>query len=236
MNKEVEFLKRIVVNAKEMTMEHFEVESKGDKSDLVTSLDLKIEKYLINEIKKEYKDFDIVSEEFNSNKKVSKNCFVIDPIDGTVNFANGVPLWGIQVACIKNYKTVASVIYLPKLNELYCADETGAYLNNNKISIKQVPVNKALYSIDGSNTTKYVEKMQKYSTSRRNFGSLCVAMAFMATGRIHGVAFKPNKPWDYESGIFLCEKAGASVKNIDGFHACAMNDEFLNIIEKEMTD
>lgn len=58
-------------------------------------------------------------------------------------------------------------------------------------------------------------------------------MAFLATGRIHGAVFRMNKPWDYEPGLFICKMAGAKIKNIDGFHAAAMNEEFLDILEKE---
>lgn len=58
-------------------------------------------------------------------------------------------------------------------------------------------------------------------------------MAFVASGRIHGAVFRSNKPWDYEPGLFICKMAGASIKSIDGFHAAAMSDEFLNILELE---
>ena len=78
-----------------------------------------------------------------------------------------------------------------------------------------------------------MQRMRKYSSNRRNFGGVCVSMAFVASGRIHGAVFRSNKPWDYEPGLFICKMAGASVKSIDGFHAAAMNDEFLNILELE---
>ena len=58
-------------------------------------------------------------------------------------------------------------------------------------------------------------------------------MAFVASGRIHGAVFRSNKPWDYEPGLFISKMAGASVKSNDGFHAAAMNEEFLNILELE---
>ena len=78
---------------------------------LVTDLDWEIEQFLIGKIRESYPDFDIVSEEYNTNNEVTDNCFIIDPIDGTINFANKLPLWGIQIACIKDGKRVASVIY-----------------------------------------------------------------------------------------------------------------------------
>lgn len=164
---------------------------------------------------------------------MTDNCFVIDPIDGTINFANNLPLWGIQIACVKNGKTIASAINLPRINEFYYADETGAYLNDQPIRINEVPLKNALYSIDGNNNLPSMQRMRKYSSNRRNFGAVCVSMAFVASGRIHGAVFRSNKPWDYEPGLFICKMAGAAIKSIEGFHAAAMNDEFLSILEQE---
>lgn len=230
---EIDFLKRIINEANEISKKRFEVYSKGGENDLVTNLDLEIEKYLINEIKETYPDFDIVSEEFNTNGTVTDNCFIIDPIDGTINFANNLPLWGIQVACRKNGKTIASVISFPRINEIYYADETGAYLNDKQISINEVLIKNTLYAIDGNNNLPCMQRMRKYSSNRRNFGGVCVSMAFVASGRIHGAVFRSDKPWDYEPGLFICKMAGAKIKSIDGFHAAAMNQEFLDILEKE---
>ncbi len=233
MKTESQFLRDVVKKANNLSTQKFDTINKGGENDLVTNLDLEIERFLIDEIKKQYPNFDIVSEEFNTNNKITENCFVIDPIDGTINFANNLPLWGIQVACIKNGKTIASVISLPRINEFYYADETGAYLNDNKISVNEVPIKKALYAIDGNNNLPSMQRMRKYSSNRRNFGGVCVSMSFVASGRIHGAVFRSNKPWDYEPGLFICKMAGASVKSIDGFHAAAMNQEFLNILELE---
>ena len=230
---EIEFLKRIVMEANEITRKKFDIYSKGGESDLVTDIDLEVEKYLINGIKENYPDFDIVSEEFNTNGSVTDNCFIIDPIDGTINFANNLPLWGIQIACRKDGETIASVISLPRLNEFYYADNTGAYLNGEKISVKEVPIKNALYAIDGNNNLPSMQKMRKYSSNRRCLGAVCVSMSFVASGRIHGAVFRSNKPWDYEPGLFICKMAGAKIKSINGFHAAAMNQEFLDILERE---
>ena len=117
--KEIDFLKKTVLEANKISNNPFKVRNKNSENDLVTNLDLEIEKFLIDEIGKEYPNFDIVSEEYNTNNQITDNCFIIDPIDGTINFANNLPLWGIQVACVKNGKTIASVISLPRINEFY---------------------------------------------------------------------------------------------------------------------
>lgn len=231
--KIIDFLKSIVKEAEEITKSKFDVKSKGGENDLVTTLDLEVESLLIKRIREEYPDFDIVSEEYNTNNQITNNCFIIDPIDGTINFANNLPLWGIQVACVKNGITVASVISLPRINEFYYADETGAYLNGKMIHVNEVPIKNTLYAIDGNNNLPCMQRMRKYSSNRRNYGGVCVSYSFLAAGRIHGAVFRSDKPWDYEPGLFICKMAGASVKSIKGFHAAAMNDEYLNILELE---
>ena len=233
MESEIEFLKSIVKKANDITNEKFEITNKGGEYDLITNLDLKIEKFLIDEIKKNYPNFDIVSEEFNNNNQITENCFIIDPIDGTINFSNNIPLWGIQIACVKEGKTIASVISIPRINEFYYADETGAYLNDKKISVNVVPIKNTLYAIDGNNNLPSIRRVRKYSSNRRNFGGVCISTAFVACGRIHGAVYRSDKPWDYEPGLFICKMAGAAVKSINGFHAAAMNQEFLNILELE---
>lgn len=233
MTKELEFLIDIVKKAEEISKEAFTVKIKGGESDLVTNLDVKIEEFLIAQIKKNYPEFDIVSEEKNCNKTVSENCFIIDPIDGTINFANNLPLWAIQVACVKDGETVASVINMPRIKEFYYADKSGAYLNGEKISVKEVPIKNSLYAIDGNNNLQAMLRMRKHSSNRRNFGGVCVSMAFTAAGRIHGAVFRSDKPWDYAPGLFLVKMAGGAIMNIPGFHAGAMNEEFLNILKLE---
>ena len=116
MNTELKFLIDVTRAAEKLVSEHFSVSAKGGESDLVTDLDIKIENFLIEKIRAEYPSFDIVSEENNFQNTVTNNCFIIDPIDGTINFANNLPLWAIQIACKKGGKTVASVIDLPRLN------------------------------------------------------------------------------------------------------------------------
>ena len=230
---EIEFLKEIVKEAEKISERDFEVHQKGELSDLVTNLDLEIEQFLIGKIRENYPDFDIVSEEFNTDGQVTDNCFIIDPIDGTINFANHMPIWGIQIACRKNGETIASVIDLPKLGEFYYADKTGAYMNGERISITEVPLKNAVYAVLASICLPSIVNMFPYSPNFRNYGATCVAMAFMAAGRIHGVSFRADRPWDYEPGLFLCKMAGAVTRSIPGFHGAAMNEEFLDILEKE---
>lgn len=227
MTKELDFLIKIVKSASELITEEFEVKSKDDNGDLVTNFDYEVEQFIINEIKKEYPDFKIVSEEFNASEGLTDNCFTIDPIDGTINFAHNVPLWAIQVACIKNGKTCAAVIYLPKLNELYYADENGAFLNDKKISVNEMSVDRGLYTVEGPGNILGEYKMRNINRNYRDFHCAAVNFAFVASGRLSATNFVWDTLWDYIPGQFLVEQAGGVIYNDTKMHIAANSEEFL---------
>lgn len=232
MTKDTEFLVRVVKEASLMITEEFEIKSKDDKGDLVTNFDYEIEKYIIGEINKEYPDFDIVSEEFNSDGKLTQNCFTIDPIDGTINFANKCPEWVIQVACVKNGEPCAAVIFAPKTNEMYVADEGDAYLNGIKIHVNNLPVEKCLYEIDGKKRVSAIERMMPYSRHFRNVGCVGIVYAYVAAGRFGGVIFRKDTVWDYLPGMFIVKQAGGCVIDEPNCHVAACTKEFADILRE----
>lgn len=231
LSKDLKFLIELVKNASLLINNEIEVKEKDDKGDLVTNIDYILEKYIIDKISKDYPDFSIISEEFNSNNKLTDNCFTIDPIDGTINFANNIPLWGIQVACIKNKRTCASVIYLPKFNELYYADESGAYMNGNPIYVNNYDIKKGLFTIEGPRRILGSAKMHKISQHCRDFYSSAVNFAYVACGRLSATNFVGDNLWDYIPGQFIVEKAGGVIYNTSKMHIAANNESFLNIMK-----
>lgn len=232
MSEELKFLINAVKGASELITDEFIVNSKGDKGDLVTNFDYEIEKYLIDKIKEEYPDFDIVSEEFNSKKELSDNCFTIDPIDGTINFANNIPLWGIQVACIKNGKPCASVIYLPKLDEFYYADENGAFMNGEPIKVNDLNEKSGIYAVEGRSKMQNLTKFDKVSMHSRIFFSSAVNFAWVAAGKLSATNFMMDTPWDYIPGQYLVEKAGGVIFNNDKIHVATNNEKVLKLIKE----
>lgn len=233
MKKETKFLVDVLKSASKLITEEFEVNAKDDKGDLVTNFDFEIEKFIISKLKKEYPDFDIISEEFNSDGKLTENCFTIDPIDGTINFANKFAEWVIQVACIKNGETCASVIYVPRLNEMYYADQTGAYLNDKKICVNNLPIKKCLFEIDGKPRIAALERMMPYTRHFRELGSVGIAYSYLAAGRFGGVVFRNETLWDYVPGMYLAKQAGAYIIDEPGAHIAANSKEFAEILKKE---
>ena len=158
---------------------------------------------------------------------MTDNCFTIDPIDGTINFAHNVPLWAIQVACIKDGKTCAAVIYLPKLNELYYADENGAFLNNKEISVNKMSIDKGLYTVEGPGNIQGEYKMKNVNRNYRDFHCAAVNFAFVASGRLSATNFVWDTLWDYIPGEYIVEKAGGVIYNDKKMHIAANSDEFL---------
>ena len=117
-------------------IEKLQVSKKG-VADFVTNADLKIEKIIIEELKKARPDFSFITEENGIKKnKNTKNTWIIDPIDGTVNFLHGVPHFAISIALRSNNEIVSGLIYDPIKDEMFFAEKNnGAFLNNQKIRV-----------------------------------------------------------------------------------------------------
>lgn len=233
MGKDLSFLSRIVKSASELIDSDFEVKNKDNKGDLVTNLDFKVEKYLIGEIEREYPDFMIVSEEYNSDVEPKGDYFVIDPIDGTINFANGLPLWGIQIACVRGGEVSAAVIYLPVLGELYAADEGGAFLNGQGISVNEFDVDRGVCDIEGTDKTKFQIKARGVFRHMRDYNSTAVVFAWVAAGRLSMAGYiGQDKPWDYIPGRFIVERAGGVTYDKGGVHLVANKKECLEELKQ----
>ena len=224
MSDDLKFLIDVVKGASLLINDEFEVKAKDDKGDLVTNFDYEIEKFIIEKIKENYPGFSIISEEFNSKEGLTDNCFTIDPIDGTINFAHNIPLWGIQVACIRNKKTCAAVIYLPKLNEFYYADDNGVQY--------AWRMNPYMRAYEGPEKYLAQSKMIEKSRHSRDFYCAAVNFAWVACGKLSATNFVWDTFWDYVPGQFIVEKAGGVIYNSKRTHIASNNIKFLDILKK----
>lgn len=232
MSDDLKFLIDVVKSASLLINDEFKIKAKDDKGDLVTNFDYEIEKFIIEKIKDNYPEFSIISEEYNSKEGLTDNCFTIDPIDGTINFAHNIPLWGIQVACIRNKKTCVAVIYLPKLNELYYADENGAFMNDKPISVNKFEIDKGIYTVEGPEKYLAQSKMIEISRHSRDFYCAAVNFAWVACGKLSATNFVWDTLWDYIPGQFIVEKAGGVIYNSERTHIASNSKEFLNILKE----
>ena len=232
MNEITEFLIDLLKKASRIIKNKPEVHLKGNKGDLVTTFDYEIEKFITQNLNKHFPNFDIYSEEFNSESEVGKNYFTIDPIDGTVNFANNIPLWGIQVACVKNNKVCSAAIYQPATKELAYADADGAFLNGEKLKIKLNDYNKKLIALITSHKKNLLLKDVHY----RHFGCACATYVLFVKNCFGGVILKCNdninKNWDHTPGIYIALKAGAKIVQNGNLYSLAQTkkkaEEILN--------
>ena len=127
-------------------IENLQVSTKGP-GDFVTSADKRTEKILIDELQKSHPEFGIITEETGIiNKSNIKNRWIIDPIDGTMNFLNGIPQFAISIGYEEEGEIKCGVIFNPISNELFCAEKgNGAYLNNSRIRVSKKKELKTLY-------------------------------------------------------------------------------------------
>ena len=202
-------------------IENLQVSSKGP-GDFVTSADRRTEKILIQELQKAHPEYGIITEEAGIiNNSNTKNRWIIDPIDGTFNFMNGIPQFAISVGYEENNEIKCGVIFNPILNEMFCAEKgNGAYLNNTRIRVSnQKKISDTLIVTGGpKGASKIKDKIfseyiniSKNVGNVRKFGSAALDMAYVACGRFDGYWQRELNYWDIAAGIILVKEAGGFV-------------------------
>ena len=203
-----------------------EIKQKGEY-DLVTALDMEIEAYIIKSILNSFPNDNIVSEETRNLNMLKERNWVIDPIDGTCNLANGIPIYGVQMAFLYRSEPVLSAIFHPTMNELFYAEKgNGAYLNGTRISVKQdIHIKQAIISMGdfSKSKAKAVKTQLQIMTNindkilkLRMWGAACFDLAYLAAGRTHGHIMFSCNIWDIVPGLFIAQEAGAVFAGIDG--------------------
>ena len=191
-------------------IEKLQVSKKGP-ADFVTNSDLKAEKIIIEELKKAKPNYSILSEENGiENNKDKINTWIIDPIDGTVNFLHGIPHFAISIALKSNDEIISGLIFDPIKNEMFYAEKNnGAYFNNHRIRVsKKNDINNCLFVVGG--------KIKKEpNLPYRKSGCAALDMAYVASGRYDGYFQHDLNLWDIAAGIILVKEAGGILNEID---------------------
>ena len=210
-------------------IENLQVSSKGP-GDFVSSADRRTEKIIIEELQRAHPEYGIITEESGTiNKSNIKNRWIIDPIDGTMNFLNGVPQFAISIAYEEDNEIKCGVIFNPIMNEMFCAEKgNGAYLNNSRIRVSNKKKLKDALLVTGGPKGASKIKDKIYSeyinvsnnvSNVRKFGSAALDVAYVACGRFDGYWQREVSYWDVAAGIVILREAGGYV-------------EFMNTIEK----
>ena len=190
-------------------IEKLQVSKKGP-TDFVTNSDFRTEKIIIEELKKAKPNFSFISEEYGIELNKDKdNTWIIDPIDGTVNFLHGIPHFAISIALKSKGEIVSGLIFDPIKDELFYAEKNnGAYFNNQRIRVsKKREINECLFAVGKG----------KYNPDLicRRSGSAALDMAYVASGRFDGYFQNNLNLWDIAAGIIIVKEAGGIVNEID---------------------
>lgn len=235
----------------------FSISNKEGINNLVTEADHAAEKAIIDVIQLEYPDHFILSEETGEIKSNSEYKWIIDPIDGTVNFSNGIPLCCVSIAIEREGEIIMGAVYNPIINEMFFAQKGfGASLNDKKIRVsnksevlKSCLVTGFPYTyLDAPNGPLQVfERFIRKGVPVRRLGSAAIDLCWVAAGRFDGFYEHKLEAWDSAAGFLMVEEAGGKVTNFEGNafsvyqpHILATNgiihDEMLRIVRGEQTD
>jgi len=203
-------------------IENLQVSSKGP-GDFVTSADKRTEKIIIEELQKAHPDYGIITEESGIiNKSNTKNRWVIDPIDGTMNFLNGIPQFAISIGYEEENEIKCGVIFDPIKNEIFYAEKgNGAYLNNSRIRVSNKrKLQDALLVTGGPRQSskireevfaEFIKVSNKVLSPIRKFGSAALDVAYVASGRFDGYWQRELNYWDIAAGIIILKEAGGLI-------------------------
>ena len=204
----------------------FTVSNKQGINNLVTEADHASEKAILNVIKKEFPNHYILSEEAGEIIQDSNYKWIVDPIDGTVNFAHGIPICCVSIAIEHQGEIIMAAVYNPNLNELFFAEkDRGSSLNGSKISVSEKinVMNACLVTgfpytyLDMSNGPLQVfERFIRKGIPVRRLGSAAIDLCWVAAGRFDGFYEHKLEAWDSAAGYLIVEEAGGRVSDFNG--------------------
>jgi myo-inositol-1(or 4)-monophosphatase len=215
----------------------FSIEYKTNSSNLVTEIDKKSELAIINFIHKNFPSHTVLAEESGKHFFGSEYLWVIDPLDGTTNFAHGLPIFSVSIGVQKNNETIAGVVYDVMNDKMYSAekgggafgDKTRLHVNNNDKMEESVLVTGFPYDIK-ENPSHAIEIFSSFLTKARairRLGSAAIDFCYVAAGVFDGFWEVHLQPWDVCAGKLLVEEAGGLVTNFKNEKIDIYSKQFL---------
>ncbi|MFW6382079.1 MAG: inositol monophosphatase family protein [Bacillota bacterium] len=204
---------------------NIEIASKDRKIDLVTEVDKRSEEILVNKIQTVYPNHSIMAEEGSNKSNDSRYRWIIDPLDGTVNYVHGFPIFAISLAVYKDDQPEYGLIYLPYFNDIYSASRgQGSFYNGKRINVnKDYTVKDGIiatgfpYSHQESNKAlKLFNKILPEAGGIRRTGAAAFDLCQVARGVFSGFWEIELKLWDIAAGILLVEEAGGIITDFKG--------------------
>ena len=228
------------------------IEFKGE-IDLVTEVDRKSEKLIVDFLSAQFPQHSILAEEGTNTTRQSEYRWVIDPLDGTSNYAHDYPFFCVSLGLEKRGEVIAGVVYHPIFEELFVAEKGGgAFLNKKKLQVSQVNrLRQALVSTgfpydvleDPEEALEYFARFIDAAQAVRRDGSAALDLCYLAMGRFDGFWELRLKPWDTAAGSLIVKEAGGKITNFLGeeysiydHHVIASNgwlhNEMLNVVRE----
>lgn len=219
--------------------------------DLVTEADLASEKAIIARLSPRFPEFAILAEESSASfgSEPAGPAWVIDPLDGTTNFAHGFPYFGVSIALTLDGIPRLGVIYCPIQDELFCASRgKGAWLNGAPMRVSSVAdLQHSLvatgfpYDVHGTinEVMTSLQRMLPRVQDLRRAGAAALDLAYVACGRLDGFWEMHLKPWDTAAGALLVEEAGGTMSNFQGHDFTPFSDQTVasnTLIHREFLD
>jgi myo-inositol-1(or 4)-monophosphatase len=194
--------------------------------DLVTEADHLAENLILSSLKRRFPTHQVISEEVGSNNLESEHVWYIDPLDGTINFAHGIPLFSVSIAYSNQGKVELGVVYEPVHDECFSAEQgKGAWLNGKPIHVSNTTSLLQSLLVTGYPNEKnaifnknlnFDAILSSCTRGVRRLGSAALDMCYVATGRVDGFWELTINPWDFAAGCLIASEAGAFVTNCRG--------------------
>ena len=201
------------------------IDFKGE-IDIVTEADRMSEALILSAISRQYPDHDILSEESDATLKGSRFRWIIDPLDGTTNYAHGYPVFCVSIALERDGEVCLGAVFNPMLDEMFTAEKgIGSFLNGRRLRVSATEnLSHGLlatgfpYDIRESkdNNINYFIEMAKRARAVRRAGSAALDLAYVAAGRFDGFWELKLQPWDTAAGSLLVREAGGLVTDLFG--------------------
>jgi myo-inositol-1(or 4)-monophosphatase len=199
------------------------IQEKGRRADIVTVADRASEAIAVERLRRDYPQATILAEESGTSRGTNDERWVIDPLDGTTNFAHGYPMFCISIAYERAGELLAGVVYAPALNECFATERgAGARLNDLPISVSSIGELGHALTCTGFHPADYERNATHFGVvshraqAVRRDGAAALDLAFTACGRFDGFWEFDLNSWDVAAGTLLVREAGGTVTRIDG--------------------
>jgi myo-inositol-1(or 4)-monophosphatase len=223
----LEFALEVAREAGEVLREHLReplgIREKRERADIVTLADDASESLIVDRLRRAYPSATILTEESGEHRGTGEERWIVDPLDGTTNFAHGYPLFCVSIAYEKAGELVAGVVYAPLMGECFAAERgSGARLGDTPIAVSRIETLADAMTCTGFHPAHYERNGRQFAAvsnraqAVRRDGSAALDLAYVACGRFDGFWEFGLHAWDVAAGTLLIREAGGRVTRADG--------------------